>query len=108
MSKNSLKFRIEWQEGAWFIVDPDNADVRVQIDQAVVDATHYSTKERFVEGHILAIHGLDFEIAQRLDRATLNHLGVAANLRQLPAPPRPGSGMRRVRLEAGGRINFRM
>jgi hypothetical protein len=106
MIKNSMKFRVEWQGDAWFIVDPDNADIRVQIDQAVIDATVYSTKGRFVEGYILSVHGLDFDVARLLDRAALNQLGVAAQLRNMP--PAPARPMRRVRLEAGGRINFQL
>jgi hypothetical protein len=103
-NKNSMKFRMESHEGTWFIVDPDNADGRVQIDQALVDATHISQHE--VEGYILAVHGLDFEVAKRLDRPTLNQLGVAANLRSVPPPPFKGSGLRRVRLEPGGRVAY--
>lgn len=105
MSKNSMKFRIEWQERAWFIVDPDNADGRVEIDQAVVDATLVDKQDRTVEGYILAVHGIDFEVAKHLDRPTLNQLGIAANLRSITPPPRAASGLRRVRLEAGGRIS---
>lgn len=108
MSKNSMKFRVEWQDGAWFIVDPDNANERVRIDQAVVDATHFSTEERFAEGYILSVQGLDFEVASRLDRPTLSQLGVGAQLRARPPTPRRGSGVRRVRLEADGRLNFRV
>lgn len=99
-----MKFRIEWQGSSWFIVDQSNADVRVQVDQLLVDATHISTDKRAVEGYILASHGLSFEIADVLDRPVLNQLGVASNLRSLPPPPRYGSGVRRVRLLDTGRV----
>jgi hypothetical protein len=104
--KNSLKFRIERLNGQWNIVDPQNANVRVPIDQALVDVTYVSTDNRAVEGYILSVHGLDFEIAKTLDRPILNQLGVAANLRSLPPPPRRDSGMRRVRLEAAGSVVY--
>lgn len=98
-TKNNLRFRLEWQERAWFIVDPDNEEDNVQIDQAVVDTTYIGRGA--VEGFILAVHGLDQDVASNLSRATLNELGVGANLRSMP-PPR--AGLRRVRLEQGGRI----
>jgi hypothetical protein len=100
-----MKFRMETVDQRWFIVDPKDASVRVSIDQAVVDATHVSRDKKTVEGYILAVHGLDFEVAQLLDRTVLNQLGVAANLRSLPPPPRRSSGLSRVRLVEGGRVS---
>lgn len=89
---------------AWFVVDTTDSSAKVRVDQLVVDATYVSQDNAVVEGYILAAHGIDFEIASRLDRPILNQLGLAANLRSVPPPPRRGSGLSRVRLLESGRI----
>lgn len=97
-----MKFRIEYQGTSWFIVDQTTPGVRVRIDQALVDASYIAPDRSAVEGYILSVHGLDFDVASVLDRHVLNQLGVAANLRSIPPPPRGAN--QRVRLMDTGRI----
>ena len=91
------KFRLEWHQTSWFVVDPDNESAKVAIDSAIVDVV--KAKPGCVIGYLVSVQGLDLEIAQHLSRPALMALGVGANVRRvLPAP----KGMERVQLAQGG------
>ena len=89
---NNVKVRIEAHDGSWYFVD--NNSHKIKFDQAVVDATHVS--EKFVEGYVVAVHGVEQEIAQYLDSKTLHTLGVGSVHRLGHGPT-----IRRVRLLEG-------
>lgn len=74
------KFRIEFTNGQWSILDPDNVNNRIPIDTAVVDVTFLHPN--LVEGYIVSVHGLDFELAQHLSAQTLRDLGAGGPLTQ--------------------------
>jgi hypothetical protein len=86
MKKNNKEFRITWQQGVWVITDPSSPHSQeIQVDSAVVTATRRAAG--WVEGFIVAVHGLDLEVAARLDRQTLSSLGVGSHLRANAGPP---------------------
>jgi hypothetical protein len=95
-----LKFTLTWHGNQWYVQDPHNVNLRVPIDTAVVDVTYQGDK--FVEGYIVAVHGLDQEIAQHLSKASLQALGVGAQLRRNPAKK-----VRRGQLAPGGRVDWK-
>lgn len=76
------KFRIEFRDSQWSVLDPDNVNQRIPIDTAVIDITFQGVHA--VEGYIVAVHGLDQEISKYLSPASLRDLGVGAQLRRAP------------------------
>lgn len=82
----------------------DLFDLRVpgiRVDGAVVRATRVG--KGFVEGTISAVHGLDQEIAQHLDRHQLSALGVGFPMK--PSTLRNvGGRVQHVHLMADGKI----
>lgn len=88
-------FQIEWHQTSWFVLDPVNESVKVPIDSAVVDAV--KARPGCVTGYIRAVHGLDMEIAKKMNRTDLMNLGVQT-LRMPPA----SRSYERIQLEAGG------
>ncbi len=95
------KFAIEYVQGAWHVKLPDQEGNGIRIDQAVVDASFIS--KDFVEGRIRAVHGLDFELASRMNMAELASLGVRAVSQLSPKDPRYRN-QRLVRLMEDGSI----
>lgn len=92
--------KIEWHSGAWNIRNPGASDAAsIKVDSAVVNATKVGNS--FVEGYIVAVHGLDQNIAEHLDPYQLKSLGVGAQYRARPAGQ---AGTRRVSLLVDGRI----
>ncbi len=92
--------KIERQDGAWCIKQPGSTHTAsIKVDSAVVNATKVGNS--FVEGYIVAVHGLDQDIAEHLDPLQLKALGVGAQYRARPAGQR---GTRRVSLLVDGTI----
>lgn len=84
------------------ITDPLRAgDPGIKVDGAVVNATHIG--DEFVDGHIISVHGLDWEVAQHLSRQQLSLLGVGNHLRPKSVTKIPGTAGR-VALMHDGRI----
>lgn len=80
MKTNQQPFRIARREDSWYIEDPFNPKgPGVPIDSATVDATRTGTD--FVEGYIVATHGVSLEVVDLLNRAQLRDIGIAAQLR---------------------------
>lgn len=92
------KLTLEWSHGKWFVLDPAGGG-RVPIDTAIVDVTY--CQPGLVEGFIVAVHGLDLEIAQHMSRETQQALGVGAQLRRSPL-----AKTRRGQLTADGRVDW--
>lgn len=107
--KQNQKLKIEWQGNSWVVKDPLSPKTAgIKIDGAVVNVT--ARGERFVEGYIVAVHGLDLGVAQHLDPSQLAALGVGAHLRaHAVAETRWAAQTRRsfgkVSLMPGGRIS---
>jgi hypothetical protein len=100
--KTNQKFKIEWRAGSWIILDPFNPGTAgIKIDGAVVNAT--ARGDNFVEGHIVAVHGIDMEIAQHLGRHELASLGIGAHLRAHAVPAAQRS-LGKLHLMPGGRV----
>lgn len=101
MNQNQTKkYRLQWEQNAWVITDPaDSGSERITVDSAVVNATRRGAN--FVEGYIVASHGLDLSTAANLDRRELVNLGVAAQVRHCQAM----RGVQRVHLLAGGLVH---
>ena len=71
------------------------------VDALVMRATR--TGKGFAEGFIIAVHGLDQEIAGKLDNASLKLLGVGSQFRGQSISPK-GVKAARMNLNADGRI----
>ena len=55
---HSSLVKVEWHEGAWNIKHPGASDAAsIKVDSAVVNAIKVGNN--FVEGYIVAVHGLD-------------------------------------------------
>lgn len=85
-----LKFRIEFLNSRWYIVDPDNASNHVPIDTALMDVTFF--RPGVVEGYVVAVHGLDMEIASTLDVQVLRALGATGPTHQRAPGPKTRRG----------------
>ena len=97
--QHPIAFRIEYYNGSWMVSEKDRPDTKVPVDSAIVDTL--KAKPGYVEGYIVAVHGLDLELAQHLDPATLHTLGVAAQIRRNPPPHR---GLVRIQLMPDGQF----
>lgn len=96
----SQQVKVEWHSGAWNIYHPGAPHATgIKVDSAVVNATRVGNN--FVEGYIVAVHGLDQSIAERLETSQLRSLGIGAQYRARPAGQ---AGTRRVSLNADGQI----
>lgn len=100
-SKHKKQFRIQWQRGAWAITERQGHAPAIRVDGAVVSATQRG--DGFVEGYIVALHGLNLEDAQGLDRFQLADLGVGGHLRG-NTPARHQTQHGKVHLMADGQI----
>ena len=91
MKKSDLcGLRLSWNNENWVITDPLRAgDPGIKVDGAVVSATHIG--DGFVDGHIVSVHGLDWEVAQHLSRQQLSLLGVGNHLRPKSVTKIPGT-----------------
>lgn len=84
------------------ITDPTIAgDPGIKVDGAILNATHIG--EGVVDGHIISVHGLDFEVARHLSRQQLSLLGVGNHLRPKSVTKIPGT-LGRVALMHDGHI----
>lgn len=100
MSQNTQTlFTLEWNANQWYVLDPDNANLKVPIDTALVDVI--SLRHGRVLGYIVAVHGLDLEWARHMDKRTLADLGVGAQTRRAPIQK-----ARRGQLCADGRVEW--
>lgn len=102
MKNEYLEVRADWNGTAWIIKDVD--DMRgagIKVEALVMRATR--TGKDFAQGFIVAVHGLDQEIAGYLDNASLKLLGVGAQFRGQAISPR-GVKTRRVNLTQNGKI----
>lgn len=101
-SKNKKQFRIEWHDNVWVITDRQQSKASgIKVDGAVVSATQRG--DAYVEGYIVAVHGLNLENAQGLDRFQLAELGVGGHLRG-NSPGRHQTQFGKVHLMADGQI----
>jgi len=97
-----LEIRASWNGSAWVIRDIGNpCGDGLRVEALVMRATR--TGEGFAQGYIVAVHGLDQEVAGGLDNASLRLLGVGAHLRTQSVAPK-GAKTRRVNLTPDGKI----
>ena len=102
MKNEYLEVRADWNGAAWTIKDIDDPQGNgIQVEALLMRATR--TGKGFAEGYIVAVHGLDQEIAGRLDNQSLKLLGVGAQFRTQTASPK-GVYARRVNLTSEGKI----
>ena len=87
--------RAEYRQGNWAIVDPDTPHNTIRVDQILMDVD--ASGDGFAIGTVLAVHGLDQEIANTMSPRMLRALGVGFPNR-IGRTPR---GARRVRCMAG-------
>lgn len=90
------KFGIDLSGGKLQVFDLDEPQRRVPVDQVIFAAT--AVDGLVAEGHIVAIHGLPFELAESMPLSLQRYLGVAPQF----TPGMPGRrGFRRLRAVAG-------
>lgn len=73
----------------------------IRVDALVMRATR--SGKGFAQGYIVSIHGLDQEVASRLNNAQLKTLGVGAQFRSQAVAPR-WAKTKRVNLTAAGAV----
>jgi hypothetical protein len=96
---NSIqKLRIRFIEGQWFVEGAGPS--QIPIDTALVDVVYLAPG--YVEGYIVAIHGLPQEVAQDLTKFGLTVLGARGPSSQRAFIPRT----RRGQLTADGRVEW--
>lgn len=102
MKSEYLEIRADWNGVSWVIRDIGNPrGGGLRVEALVMRATR--TGEGFAQGYIVAVHGLDQEVARELDNASLKLLGVGAHLRPQSVAPK-GAKTRRVNLTLNGKI----
>ena len=85
MRQNEI-LRVERSNNTWLITDPDDPRAgKVSVDAAVVAVT--TQGKGWVQGYVLAVHGLDFEAAKDFRQGALNALGVASQVKGFAPPP---------------------
>lgn len=96
--KSIAKTYIRFTDGQWYVegVGPSP----IPIDTAVVDISYLSPG--YVEGYIVAVHGLPQEAAQNLSKLDITSLGARGPSSQWPRVPRT----RRGQLTADGRVEW--
>jgi len=72
----------------------------VEIDSAAIAVTERG--KDWVQGYLLAVHGLPQDAAQHFDMQTLHALGLAAHVKGYSPPPHLNRD--RYQLTQGGRI----
>ena len=92
------KFRLSFISNQWGVCSRDGSP-RIPVDTAIVDVTYQSPNH--IEGYIVAVHGLDQEVAKYLDSQTLRDLGVGAQVRRAPRLK-----TRRAQLNADGSVEW--
>lgn len=96
---NSIqKTRIRFTDGQWFVEGMSPSPI--PIDTALVDVVYLAPG--YVEGYIVAIHGLPQEVEQDLTKFGLTVLGARGPSSQRAFIPRT----RRGQLTADGRVEW--
>ena len=96
---NSIqKLRIRFTDGQWFVEGVSPAPI--PIDTALIDVSYVTPG--YVEGYIVAVHGLPQEVAEDLTKLGLTVLGARGPSSQRAFVPRT----RRGQLTADGKVEW--
>ena len=96
---SNQKVRVEYfpANKSWAFVDPANPTYRLEVEQALIDAT--LIRHGLVEGLVKSVYGVDMDKIQFLSSRTKHDLGITATHRL----GRSGT-LHRVRLNCDGTV----
>lgn len=99
--KQKFKISRSSSHGSWVINDFEGSQPGIKVDSVVVNATRWVGS--YVEGYIIAVHGISQEVAQGLDRDQLSDLGIGSQMRRSTARS-SARGQKRLYLMEDGQV----